>query len=183
MSEYSHSSYAQTAPPPMHSAGTPGGGTAAAPPKKFAVLGAVGAVIALAGSCVNWVVSTSDSADGGVKGIDGDGIITLIIALVGAVLMLAALATKKGVLYLIGAATGLATAIVLAINMASPERLLAQKLQDEEGVSAKVAEKAAEQAAKLYDLTPGPGIYIALIGALMILVFGVLGFLKTRSGR
>ncbi|WP_234365654.1 hypothetical protein [Streptomyces sp. RTd22] len=104
----------------MHSAGTPGGGTAAAPPKKFAVLGAVGAVIALAGSCVNWVVSTSDSADGGVKGIDGDGIITLIIALVGAVLMLAALATKKGVLYLIGAATGLATAIVLAINMASP---------------------------------------------------------------
>ncbi|WP_246585965.1 hypothetical protein [Streptomyces yatensis] len=188
MSEYSQSSYAQSAPP-MHSAGAPNGGAAhaspapAAPSKKIAIFAIVGSVIALAGSMVNWVVSDAEGATGGIKGIDGDGIITLIIALVAAILFIAAMTTKKAALYLVGGVLGLAMAIVAAINMADPERLVTQKLKDDEGVSQKVAEKAAEQAAKLYEMTAGPGLYMVLIGALMALALGALGFMKARAAR
>ncbi|WP_413799878.1 hypothetical protein [Streptomyces iranensis] len=183
MSEYNQSSYAQTAPP-THSAGAPSHGAApAAPSKKIAIFAIVGSVIALVGSMVNWVVSDAEGATGGIKGIDGDGIITLIIALVAAVLFIAAMATKKAALYLVGGVLGLAMAIVAVINMADPERLLIQKLKDEEGVSQQVAEKAVEQASKLYDMTAGPGLYMVLIGALMALALGVLGFMKSRAAR
>ncbi|GAA1096205.1 hypothetical protein [Streptomyces javensis] len=183
MSEYSQSSYAQTAPP-AHSAGAPGHGAApAAPSKKIAIFALVGSVIALVGSMVNWVISDAEGATGGIKGIDGDGIITLIVALVAAILFIAAMATKKAALYLVGGVLGLAMAIVAVINMADPERLVVQKLKDEEGVSQQVAEKAAEQAAKLYDMTAGPGLYMVLVGALMALALGVLGFMKSRAAR
>ncbi|WP_413101783.1 hypothetical protein [Streptomyces sp. Inha503] len=183
MSEYSQSSYAQTAPP-THSAGAPNHGAApAAPSKKIAIFAIVGSVIALVGSMVNWVISDAEGATGGIKGIDGDGIITLIVALVAAILFITAMATKKAALYLVGGVLGLAMAIVAVINMADPERLLIQKLKDEEGVSQQVAEKAAEQAAKLYDMTAGPGLYMVLVGALMALALGVLGFMKSRAAR
>ncbi|WP_438492366.1 hypothetical protein [Streptomyces asiaticus] len=183
MSEYSQSSYAQTAPP-AHSAGAPNHGAApAAPSKKIAIFAIVGSVIALVGSIVNWVISDAEGATGGIKGIDGDGIITLIVALVAAILFIAAMATKKAALYLVGGVLGLAMAIVAVINMADPERLVVQKLKDEEGVSQQVAEKAAEQAAKLYDMTAGPGLYMVLVGALMALALGVLGFMKSRAAR
>ncbi|MGW7596121.1 hypothetical protein, partial [Streptomyces rubiginosohelvolus] len=132
---------------------------------------------------VNWVISDAEGATGGIKGIDGDGIITLIVALVAAILFIAAMATKKAALYLVGGVLGLAMAIVAVINMADPERLVVQKLKDEEGVSQQVAEKAAEQAAKLYDMTAGPGLYMVLVGALMALALGVLGFMKSRATR
>ncbi|WP_262699181.1 MULTISPECIES: hypothetical protein [Streptomyces] len=183
MSEYSQSSYAQTAPP-THSTGAPNHGAApAAPSKKIAIFAIVGSVIALVGSMVNWVISDAEGATGGIKGIDGDGIITLIVALVAAILFITAMATKKAALYLVGGVLGLAMAIVAVINMADPERLLIQKLKDEEGVSQQVAEKAAEQAAKLYDMTAGPGLYMVLVGALMALALGVLGFMKSRAAR
>ncbi|MBA6439896.1 hypothetical protein [Streptomyces sp. GMR22] len=183
MSEYSQSSYAQTAPP-AHSAGAPNHGAApTAPSKKIAIFAIVGSVIALVGSMVNWVISDAEGATGGIKGIDGDGIITLIVALVAAILFIAAMATKKAALYLVGGVLGLAMAIVAVINMADPERLVVQKLKDEEGVSQQVAEKAAEQAAKLYDMTAGPGLYMVLVGALMALALGVLGFMKSRAAR
>ncbi|WNE97234.1 hypothetical protein PS467_18810 [Streptomyces luomodiensis] len=183
MSEYSQSSYAQTAPP-THSAGAPNGGAApAAPSKKIAIFGIVGSVIALVGSLVNWVVSDAEGATGGIKGIDGDGIITLIVALVAAVLFIAAMATKKAVIYLVSAVAGLAMAIVAGLNISDPERLVVQKMTDEEGVSQSVAEKAAEQAAKLYDMTAGPGLYMVLIGALLALALGVFGFMKARAAR
>ncbi|EXU63896.1 hypothetical protein Z951_33340 [Streptomyces sp. PRh5] len=183
MSEYSQSSYAQTAPP-AHSAGAPNHGAApAAPSKKIAIFAIVGSVIALVGSMVNWVISDAEGATGGIKGIDGDGIITLIVALVAAILFIAAMATKKAALYLVGGVLGLVMAIVAVINMADPERLVVQKLKDEEGVSQQVAEKAAEQAAKLYDMTAGPGLYMVLVGALMALALGVLGFMKSRAAR
>lgn len=183
MSEYNQSSYAQTAPA-THSAGAPNHGAApAAPPKKIAIFAIVGSVIALLGSMVNWVVSDAEGATGGIKGIDGDGIITLIIALVAAILFIAAMATKKAALYLVGGVLGLAMAIVAAINMADPERLVVQKLKDDEGVSQEVAEKAAEQATKLYEMTAGPGLYMVLIGAVVALALGVLGFMKARAAR
>lgn len=74
-------------------------------------------------------------------------------------------------------------AIVAALNMAAPKRLLVQKLTDDEGVPEKVAEKAADQAAKLYDMTAGPGLYMVLAGALPALALGVLGFMKNRAAR
>ncbi|KAK1181182.1 hypothetical protein B7755_025425 [Streptomyces sp. NBS 14/10] len=178
MSNYGGSSYPQTAPP-AH-----GGAPAdAGPDKKFAIIGIVGAVIALVGSMVNWVVSGVDGADGGIKGMDGDGVITLIVSIVAALALVGALVTKKAALYLGGAILSLVTAVFAVINMADPARLVAAKFVDEEKVSDSVAEKAAESAVKQLDITAGPGLYMVLIGALLTVVFGVLGFMKSRNSR
>ncbi|MEU8824244.1 hypothetical protein [Streptomyces sp. NPDC048636] len=180
MSDYSQSSYAQTAQPGYPGTPQHGGGAQAAPSKKFAILGIVGSLIALVGSLVNWIVSGKDTADGGVKGMDGDGVITLIIALVATVLFLITLARRKGPLYLGGGLLGVAAAIVAGINMADPARLLAQKMEDE-GAPADAAEKAAGQMVDQLDITAGPGIYMVLIGGLLALAMGVLGFMKSRN--
>ncbi|MEU5103016.1 MULTISPECIES: hypothetical protein [unclassified Streptomyces] len=178
MSEYGGSSYAQTAPP-VHPGGVPAD---SAVPKKFAIFGIVGAVIALVGSLVNWVVSGAEGADGGIKGMDGDGVITLIVSIVAALVLVGALVAKKAPLYLGGAVLSLVTAVFAVINMADPARLVAAKAEDE-GVAADQAEKAAEQLVKQLDISAGPGLYMVLIGALLTVVFGVLGFMKSRNSR
>ncbi|WP_431771718.1 hypothetical protein [Streptomyces cucumeris] len=178
MSDYNQSSYAQTAPPVYP--GAPQNGGAAAPSKKFAVLGIVGSLVALVGSLVNWVVSSEDMSDGGIKGMDGDGVITLIIALVATVLFLVTLARQKAPLYLGGGLLGAGAAIVAAINMADPARLLAQKLEDE-GLPADAAEKAAEDGVDKFDIVAGPGIYMVLAGGLLALAIGIVGFMKSRN--
>ncbi|MFI0733362.1 hypothetical protein ACH4S9_30780 [Streptomyces sp. NPDC021225] len=178
MSNYGGSSYAQTAPP-AH-----GGAPAdSAPPKKFAIFGIVGAVIALVGSLVNWVVSGMEGADGGIKGMDGDGVITLIVSVVAALVLVGAMVAKKAPLYLGAAILSLVTAVFAVINMADPARLVAQKYMDEENVSDSMAEKAAEEAVKQLDISAGPGLYMVLIGAALTIVFGVLGFMKSRNSR
>jgi hypothetical protein len=178
MSNYGGSSYPQTAPP------APGGAPAdAGQSKKFAIIGIVGAALALVCSFVNWVVSGKDGLDGGIKGMDGDGVITLIVSIVAALALAAALATKKAPLYLGGAVLSLVTAVFAVINIADPARLVAAKFVDEEKVSDSVAEKAADEAVKQLDISAGPGLYMVLIGALLTVVFGVLGFMKSRNSR
>ncbi|MBL1095367.1 hypothetical protein [Streptomyces coffeae] len=179
MSNYSQSPYGQTAPA-YPGAPQNDGAAPAAPSKKFAILGAVGSAVALVGSMVNWIVSGESGTDGGVKGMDGDGVITLIIALVAAVLFLVTLARAKAPVYLGGGLLGVAAAIVAAINMADPARLLAQKLEDK-GMPAEAAEKAAEQGVDQLDISAGPGIYMVLIGGLLALAMGIVGFMKARK--
>lgn len=180
MSDYSQASYAQSAPPAYTGAPQNGGAAPAALPKKFAILGLVGSLVVLVGSLVNWVVSGKDMGDGGVKGMDGDGVITLIIGLVAAVLFLVALARPKAPLYIGGGLLGAAAAVVAAINMADPARLLGQKLEDE-GMPAEAAKKAAEQGVDQFDIVAGPGIYMVLIGGLLALALGLVGFMKARK--
>ncbi|OPF84666.1 hypothetical protein VT50_0201160 [Streptomyces antioxidans] len=175
MSEYNQS-YAQPAPA-THSGGH-GAPAAAGPSKKLAIFAIVGALIVLVGSLVNWVVSDT-AGDGGVKGTDGDGTITLIVSIVMAIVFIAALVTKKGMLYLVGAIGALVSAVFAVKNMMDPEALVITKAQDKLGVS----EKVAEQAVKQLELSAGPGIYMVLVGALLALALGALGFMKSRAAR
>ncbi|MEU9790608.1 hypothetical protein AB0E27_08235 [Streptomyces sparsogenes] len=179
MSEYGGSSYAQTAPP-VHPGGAPAD---SAVPKAFPILAIVGAAIALVGSLVNWVVSGSDGTDGGIKGMDGDGVITLIVSIVAALAVVGAMVAKKAPLYLGGAVLSLVSVVFAVINMADPARLVAQKLESDEGASAAEAEKAAEVVVKMADVSVGPGLYMVLIGAALTVIFGVLGFMKSRNSR
>lgn len=177
MSEHGGSSYAQTAPP------VPGGAPAgSAVPKAFPIVAIAGAALVLACSFVNWVVGEAGGETGGVKGKDGDGVITLIVSIVAALALIGAMATKKALLYLGGAILSAVTVVVAVINMADPARLVAQKLEDE-GASASEAEKLAEQFVKAADMSAGPGLYMVLIGALLTIVFSVLGFMKSRNSR
>lgn len=178
MSNYGGSSYPQTAPPAHGGAPADAGQS-----KKFAIIGIVGAALALVGSLVNWVVGGSGDDTGGIKGMDGDGVITLIVSIVAALALVGALVAKKAQLYLGGAILSLVTAVFAVINMADPARLVAQKLESDEGASAAEAEKAAEQVVKIADISAGPGLYMVLIGALLTVVFGVLGFMKSRDSR
>ncbi|QKV94354.1 hypothetical protein HUT19_23495 [Streptomyces sp. NA02950] len=178
MSDYSQSSYAQSAPPAYTGAPQNGGAAPAALPKKFAILGLVGSLVAAVGSLVNWVVSEEDMSDGGIKGMDGDGVITLIISLVAAVLFIVTLARPKAPLYIGGGLLGAGAAVVAAINMADPARLVAQYLE-EKGASTEQAEKVADQLSDKF--TAGPGIYMVLIGGLLALALGLVGFMKARK--
>ncbi|MEU5607892.1 hypothetical protein ACI2L4_17420 [Streptomyces sparsogenes] len=152
-------------------------------PKAFPILAIVGAAIALVGSLVNWVVSGSDGTDGGIKGMDGDGVITLIVSIVAALAVVGAMVTKKAPLYLGGAVLSLVSVVFAVINMGDPARLVAQKLESDEGASAAEAEKAAEAVVKMADVSAGPGLYMVLIGAALTVIFGVLGFMKSRNSR
>lgn len=179
MSEYGGSSYTQTAPP-AHSGGTPAD---SAVPTAFPIVAIVGAVLALACSFVNWVVGGSGDDTGGIKGMDGDGVITLIVSIVAALALVGAMVTKKAPFYLGGAILSLVTVVVAVINVADPARLVAQKLESDEGASAAEAEKAAEAVVKMADISAGPGLYMVLLGAALTAVFGVLGFMKSRNSR
>ncbi|MES4901342.1 MULTISPECIES: hypothetical protein [unclassified Streptomyces] len=175
MSNYGGSSYPQTAPP------APGGAPAGSgQAKKFAIIGIVGAALALVGSLVNWVVGGSGDDTGGIKGMDGDGVITLIVSIVAALALGGALATKKAQIYLGGAVLSLVTAVFAVINMVDPARLVASKLESD-GASAEEAEKYADAVVKAADISAGPGLYMVLIGALLTVVFGFLAFQKSRS--
>ena len=66
--------------------------------------------------------------------------------------------------------------------MADPARLVASKLESD-GASAEEAEKYADAVVKAADISAGPGLYMVLIGALLTVVFGVLGFMKSRNSR
>ncbi|MDW6061895.1 Trp biosynthesis-associated membrane protein [Streptomyces sp. FXJ1.4098] len=177
MSNYGGSSYPQTAPP-AH-----GGAPAdAAVPKAFPIVAIVGAVLVLACTWVNWVVGEAGGETGGVKGKDGDGVITLIVSIVAALALIGAMVTKKALLYLGGAVLSLVTVVFAVINMVDPARLVAAKLESE-GASSAEAEKYAEQVVKAADFSAGPGLYMVLIGALLTVVFGVLGFMKSRNSR
>ncbi|MDX3227330.1 hypothetical protein [Streptomyces sp. ME19-01-6] len=176
MSQYGGSSYAQPAPP------APGGAPAdSAQSKKFAIIGIVGAALALVGSLVNWVVGGSGDDTGGIKGMDGDGVITLIVSIVAALALVGAIVTKKAQLFLGGAVLSLVTVVFAVINMADPARLVAAKLESDSGASAEEAEKAADAVVKAADIGAGPGLYMVLIGALLTVIFSFLAFKKSRS--
>lgn len=164
----------------MHPGGAPADSGV---PKAFPILAIVGAALALVGSLVNWVVADVPGETGGIKGMDGDGVITLIVSIVAALALVGAMVAKKAPLYLGGAILSLVTAVFAVINMADPAKLLAQKLVDEESVPEDVAKKAAEEAVDKFDVSAGPGLYMVLIGALLTVVFGVLGFMKSRNSR
>ncbi|MFD8871499.1 hypothetical protein ACFV1F_45405 [Streptomyces sp. NPDC059590] len=177
MSNYGGSSYAQTAPP-AH-----GGAPAdSAVPKAFPILAIVGAALALGCTFINWIAGEANGETGGVKGIDGDGVITLILSIVAALAIVGAMVTKKAPFYLGGAILSLVTVVVGVINFADPARLAAQKLEDE-GLSSAQAEKYAEEFVKAADMSAAPGLYGLLIGAALTAVFGVLGFMKSRNSR
>ncbi|KUJ69877.1 hypothetical protein ACZ90_08510 [Streptomyces albus subsp. albus] len=140
------------------------------------IIAIAGSVIALIGSCVNWTLAEGET--GGIKGTDGDGVISLITAILAAALFVGALLAKKGVLNIAGAVASLVTLVIGAINIADPERLYLQKM-DDEGASEAQAKAAAKQLG--LDFTAGPGSYMVAVGALAALVCGFLAFKNSRT--
>ncbi|MFC0600056.1 hypothetical protein [Streptomyces palmae] len=170
------SNYTQTPYPQGTPANYAPQGAAAEPDKKLPIIAIVGSVIALIGSCLNWTMAEGET--GGIKGTDGDGMISLITAILAAVLFVGGMLAKKGVLHVAGAVAALVTLVIGAINIADPERLFLQKAEDE-GMSESQAKAAADQLG--LDFTAGAGSYMVAIGALAALVCGFLAFKNSRS--
>ncbi|WP_431043733.1 hypothetical protein ACQUSR_18830 [Streptomyces sp. P1-3] len=171
MSDYSQTSYPS---------GAPAGHSAGADDKKMVIIAIVGAAIALIGSLINWSVTDKATGDiGGVKGTDGDGVISLITALAAAALFIGAMVAKKHILHAVGAVVSLVTLVIGGIAMANPDRVVVSYFMDEGAPNEKAAEKVAEQ----LEFSAGPGVYMVLVGALLSLVCGFLAFKKANSGR
>lgn len=174
MSGYGQNSY--TPAPPAGPAGGPAGGA-----NKMVVIAIVGAVIAFIGTFLNW--SYSDTASGGVKGKEfTDGIIVMIAAGLAAAALAAVIATKKAQLSIAGAGLALVALVMGALNLFNPDRAAVAKAEDEaEDAGANISTSEIEKAVEQLDFSAAPGIYMVVIGALVALVCGFLGFKNSRA--
>ncbi|UGQ14439.1 Trp biosynthesis-associated membrane protein [Yinghuangia sp. ASG 101] len=141
----------------------------------FSYAGAAGGLLVLIGSFLAWVKAEAGGESETVKGMDGDGVFTLIAGIAAIALFLAGVFMQKAIVSAIGAAPGVIALIFAVLNFADTERLVKAKLEDD-GASSSQAEKFASQ----LDISASFGLYIVLIGALVATVAGVLVFLKAR---
>ncbi|MEK8171367.1 hypothetical protein NKH77_23685 [Streptomyces sp. M19] len=173
MSNFNQSAYPQTAPTPSS------GGALDDQSKKFAIIGIVGSLIAFVGAFTVWTVLKADGlGEDRYKSTDGDGVFVIITALIAAALFVGTIVAKKSVLNIGGAGFSLVTLVIAVWNMADPERLATQVAEDK-GASSEQIEAALKQV----DTSSGPGVYITLVGALIAVAVGVLGFLKGRANQ
>jgi len=137
--------------------------------------GAVAAVVVVIGSLLKWVKAEYEGESATAKGMDGDGVWTLIAGIVAIALFLAGVFMQKAILSASAAVPSLVALIVAVLNIADTERLVKAKLEDEGASSSQ-----AEQLAKAFDTSPSFGLYLVLIGALVAVAAGVMAFLQTR---
>ncbi|RKN41708.1 hypothetical protein D7294_14630 [Streptomyces hoynatensis] len=146
-------------------------------PQGPVIAGVVGAVIALIGSFLAW--STIDGGELGSEsssGMKGDGLWTLIAAIVAAGLFGAAYLTRKHLYVLVSLVPSAVLLIVAVLNFASPDRAARADLEDQGADSASI-----DELLDAFDVSAGVGVYVTLLGALVAL--GAGAFLAVRARR
>lgn len=141
----------------------------------FSYAGAAGGLLVLIGSFLAWVKAEAGGESETVKGMDGDGVFTLIAGIAAIALFLAGVFMQKAILAAIGAVPGLIALAFAIFNVADTERLVIAKLEDD-GASNSQAKDFASQ----LDISASFGLYIVLIGALVATVAGVMVYMQSR---
>jgi len=150
-----------------------GGGLPAFGPASIA--GAVAGVLIAIGSCLTWLKMDDGDASKSYKGLDGDGVFTLIAGIVVIVLFALAVAMRKAPLAIAAGVPGI-IALGLGIwNIAASERL-PMKEEDIPGEGKEMVVKSIEE----YGST-GIGLYLLLAGA--VLAVGVAVFILVTANR
>ena len=174
MSGYSQNTQQSAHPGPTPPASAP---AAAGVPQGPVIAGIVGAVIALIGSFLAW--STVDGGELGTEsssGMKGDGLWTLIAAIVAAGLFAAVFLTRKHLYALISLVPSAVVLIVAVLNFVSPDRAARADLKDQGADDATI-----DQIMDAFDVSAGVGVYATLLGALVALGAGAFVAVQARK--
>ncbi|MDT0343237.1 hypothetical protein [Streptomyces litchfieldiae] len=161
-----------------------GGAVADAFPKQPIIAGIAGAALAFLGSFLAW--TTVEGAEGGmsagsetVGGMDGDGMFTLITALL-AIGLFAFGLVKRNAMAAAGAAVPALIALVFAVlNVLDPERLARTYVEDEAG--GQLTGEDLDMVMESFEFSTAFGLYVVLVGALVAVGAGVFAGVKGRS--
>ncbi|NUU23450.1 MAG: hypothetical protein HOV68_18355 [Streptomycetaceae bacterium] len=140
-------------------------------------IGIAGSLLALIGSFLPWIeVTAGGQSVDKLKGMDGDGVITLVAAIAAIVLFGVGVAMRKAVISACGAVPALVIVVMGIMNMTDTERLPTQKLEDEG-----IPSESIKEGLTGLDMSTMFGLYVLLIGAVIAVVAGALAFVKGRS--
>jgi hypothetical protein len=143
-------------------------------------IGIAASALAFVGSVLPWVTLDLDGESTNAKGWEGDGMFTLIAALVAAGLFVAAKVTKKSVAAAAAALPGLVILVFGILNVVSSERIIRTKLEDEApGAPAEQIDALVKAGAEV--ASTGFGLWLVLIGGLGALACAAMAGLKARA--
>ncbi|GAA3869338.1 hypothetical protein [Streptomyces sedi] len=148
--------------------------------RQLHIIGFVGSGLAVVASFLAWVTVDGDLVqdNAGARGTSGDGMWTLILGIVAAILFGAALAAKKPVLNAAAALPGLAILVFGALNLANLERLARADAEDDLG---SIPDAQWDQLASQVDFSAGAGLYLTLTAGTCVLVAGILSATQLRK--
>ncbi|WP_436786572.1 hypothetical protein [Yinghuangia sp. YIM S10712] len=137
--------------------------------------GALGGLLVLIGSFLSWAEAEGNGDSKSFKGMDGDGMWTLIAGIVAIGLFLAGVFMQKAILSAAGAVPGLIALVFGILNIADNERVVKAWLEDE-GASSSQASAMVEG----LDISTSFGLYLLVIGALVATAAGVMAYMQSR---
>jgi hypothetical protein len=151
---------------------------------KLLIAGIVGSALAFIGSFLAWVSGEYEGQTETASGMDGDGMFTLITSLVAIGLFVFGLVRKNSKIAAISVLPTLITVVIGFLNVFDPERTARSSIESEAkdaGFSGAELDQAVDEAMGLYEFSPGMGLYVVVVGALVALVAGAMAGLKARS--
>ncbi|WP_062217090.1 hypothetical protein [Streptomyces sp. NBRC 109706] len=157
--------------------GQPAGPAPSALPQQIHFAGIAGGVLAALGSVLAWATVDVEGESGSAKGLEGDGLWTLLLGIAVIGLFAAGLATKKVVFTAAAAAPGLIALIIGVLNFADLDRIARADLESEPE-AANLTSEEIDFILNAFDFSAGVGLYMVLVGGLLAL--GVGGFAATK---
>ncbi|MDT0305406.1 hypothetical protein RM780_00295 [Streptomyces sp. DSM 44917] len=168
-------------PPPPPAPAGPGAGISQQL-RTLLIVGLAGSALAFLGTFLPWITAEAPEDLGGgsdsANGMVGDGVFTLIAAILAVALFAAAFQQKKIVLAAAAGIPALIGAIFAFLNVFDPERLARADLEDQGATSEQI-----DMALEVFDLSSGIGIYLVTLGFLAALVAAALAGLRARAGQ
>ncbi|RMI43860.1 hypothetical protein [Streptomyces triticirhizae] len=145
-------------------------------PQQIHIAGIVGSALAALGSILAWASGEAEGVSGSTKGLEGDGLWTLLLSIVAIGLFAAGMATKKVVLSAAAAAPALIVLVFGFLNFLDPERVVRAEAEGE-GIPSEMMDEFLNS----IEISAGFGIYLVLLGALGGLAAGAFAATKLKK--
>ncbi|KAB8164184.1 hypothetical protein FH609_013270 [Streptomyces sp. 3MP-14] len=145
-------------------------------PQQIHIAGIVGSALAALGSILVWATAEVEGESAGTKGLEGDGLWTLLLGIVAVGLFAAGMATKKVVLSAAAAAPALIVLVFGVLNLLDPERVVRA-----EGESEGVPSEQIDALLSMVDVSAGFGLYLVVLGGLGGLAAGAFAATKLKK--
>ncbi|MYS87254.1 Trp biosynthesis-associated membrane protein [Embleya scabrispora] len=162
-------------PPPTPSGGGMGGGLAPFAPG--AIAGAIGALLVVIGSCLVWVKLENRGESETYKGLDGDGVFTLIAGILVVALFAAGVLLRKAPLAAVAGVPALVALGFAIWNVADKTRVIMDK-EDVASSRKDQVEKVVEQFG-----STGFGLWMVLAGAVIALAAAAFVLLTAKRNQ
>ncbi|WP_406283826.1 hypothetical protein [Embleya sp. NBC_00896] len=144
---------------------------------KASYFGIAASILMLLGSLLPWVEASLEGQSETIKGTEGDGVWTLVAAIVAIVLFAVGVATRKAMISASATVPALLAVALGAWNIADPERLARVSIEDK-GIGSEELDAVLKQ----FDFAAMAGLWVVVVAAVSALVCGVLAARAKESG-